>query len=141
MKKVILIAAAMLSTSAFALNTSRMWHSGGERLKIVGKQTTQKSGFETKQSAVDAAVALVEDLKSGDMSKATKRIFRNSFTLWDDDKCRSSSFGFRTIEREMAKGNFEVISINVGSYFTGNGTEVFSYSMRYYAPCIMKDRD
>jgi hypothetical protein len=41
----------------------------------------------------------------------------------------------------MAEGNAEVISIKVSSYFNGAGEEIFNSTLRFYAPCVMKDRD
>ena len=140
MKKIIALTLSLLALDAFAINPNTTWHSMGKRLTYEGKQTVAKSGYETKQGAVDAALGLVEDFQSGDMSKATRFAFRSSITLWDKEKCRSNSM-FRVVEKEMAKGRFEVMNIKVNSYFTGSGNEVFSYSVRYYAPCVLKDRD
>jgi len=142
MRKLIALTLALVSVSAFALNTNRTWHARGERLKIVGYQTTGFK-FESKQEAVDGALALYADLTSGNPSRAALRKLNTVHTLWDSgDKCQST-FGMnaKIVAQEMAKGNAEVISIKVGSYFTGAGQEVFNYNMRFYAPCVMKDRD
>lgn len=140
MRKLIALTLALVSFSAFAINTSRTWHSGLDTFKIIGYQTTGFK-YESKQEAVDEALGLYADLTSGQSSKGAMAKLRNAITLWDDEKCEGSFGNARQIVREMAKGNAEVISIKVGSYFTGSGEEVFNYTMRFYAPCVMKDRD
>lgn len=142
MRKLIALTLALVSVSAFAINSNRVWHARGEKLKFVGYQTTGFK-FESKQAAVDGALDLVADLTSGTPSRTAMRKLNTAHVLWDSgDKCQST-FGqnARIIAGEMAKGNAEVISIKVGSYFTGAGVEVFNYNMRMYAPCVMKDRD
>lgn len=142
MKKIITLAISLLALNAFAVNTNGTWHSRGERLKFVGKQINI-GGFESKAAALQGALGMAEELQSGDVSRTAQAKLRNAPTLWDTgDKCASyAGHNMRIVIREMAKGKFEVNTITVGSYFTGNGTEVFSYKMRVYAPCVMKDRD
>jgi hypothetical protein len=143
MKKIIALTAALLSLGAFALNTNTVWHARGETLKIVTKQLSANVTFATKQGAVQGALAMMEDISSGNMSKTAKYAFRRSLTLHDsDDKCQGNQAGFnlRIIQAEMAKGKFEVTRIMVGSSFNAQGTEAFRYSVRYYAPCVKKDK-
>jgi hypothetical protein len=132
MKKIIALTLALVSVSAFAINTSRTWQSGLDRMKITGYQTTGFK-YESKQEAVNGALALYADLTSGSPAKASMAKLRNAHILWDDDKCQSTFSNARKIVREMAKGGkSEVISIKVGSHFTGSGEEVFNYTMRFY---------
>lgn len=141
MKKIIAVTLSLLSLSAFALNLNTTWHARGQKLKIVSKRLVGNTTFSTKEGAVQGALNMMEDMSSGDMSKAAKYAFRRSFDLHGAEKCRGTGGLIRTIEAEMAKGKFQVNSINVGSYFNGQGEEAFSYSVKYYAPCVMKDRD
>jgi hypothetical protein len=142
MKKLIALTIALTAFSSYAFGLGQTWHARGETLKLIGKQVS-KTGFVTKTQAVDAAVEMGQDLSSGDMSKAAARAFRTAPILWDhNDKCQSSmGTRFNLVEREMAKGKFEVKTIKVGSYYTGTGQEVFSYTMRFYAPCVVRNRD
>lgn len=142
MRKLIALTLALVSVSAFALNPNRTWHARGEQLKVVGYQTTGFK-FESKEAAVQGALGLIADLTSGSPSKEAMRKLQNAHTLWDSGEKCESTFGLnaRIVAGEMAKGHSEVISIAVSSYFTGAGDEVFNYTMRFYAPCVMKDRD
>lgn len=142
MKKLIALTLALVSVSAFALNPNRTWHSRGETLKFVGYQTTLFK-YDSKEAAVDGALGLMADLTSGNPSKTAMAKLRNAFQLWDSgEKCQSTSgMNARIVAQEMAKGNAEVISITVSSYFTGAGVEVFNSQIKFYAPCVMKDRD
>ena len=143
MKKIIALTAALLSLGAFAhFNTNTVWYAGGETLKIVTKQLSGNVTFATKQGAVDGALEMMADISSGDMSKTAQYAFRRSINLHDsDDKCRDSVFNLRLVQKEMAKGKFKVSRIQVGSSFDGQGVEAFRYSVRYYAPCVKKQKD
>lgn len=141
MKTIIVLTAALLSLNSFALTIGQIFQERGQRLMMITKQLNANVSFSTKQGAVDGALAMMEDISSGDMSKSAKYAFRRSFTLHDSkDKCRGTDAS-RAIESAMAKGKFEVNNIKVGSYFNGQGTEAFSYTVRYLAPCKIKDRD
>jgi hypothetical protein len=140
MKKLIALVLVLVTANAFAVSTNRTWHAGGEKLKMVGKLSIM-SGYTTEQEAVDASFDLAEELQSGNPSQTAFNKFRNAPTLWDsNDKCRST-VGSRKglLIREMAKGNFKIKSVTVGSYYNGQGLKVFSSKITYYAPCVMKD--
>ncbi|TNF00117.1 MAG: hypothetical protein EP326_06970 [Deltaproteobacteria bacterium] len=142
MRKLIALTLALVSVSAFALNPNRTWHSRGETLKFVGYQTTLFK-YDSKEAAVEGALDLIADLKSGNPSRSAMQKLNTAFQLWDSgEKCQSTTgMNARIVAQEMAKGNAEVISITVSSYFTGAGAEVFNSQVRFYAPCVMKDRD
>jgi hypothetical protein len=140
MKTLITLTLALVAFNAFAINTNRTWHARGERFMFVARDTAQ-SGYSSKQSALQGALDLASNFQSGSLSKHAKAVIRNSRPLWDgSEKCAANKL-IRLVEGEMSKGNFEVMKINIGSYFSGNGQEVFSYKMRFWTPCVKKQKD
>jgi len=142
MRKLIALTLALVSVNAFALNPNRTWNSGLETLKVVGYQTTLFK-YDSKEAAVDGALDLMADLTSGQPSRTAMQKLNMAHQLWDSgDNCESTvGSNARIVAQEMAKGNAEVISIKVSSYFNGAGQEIFNSVVRFYAPCVMKDRD
>lgn len=140
MKALITLALTLVAYNAFAINTTTTWSARGERFMFVARDTAG-GGYSSKQSALQGAMDLASNFQSDSFSKHAKAVMRNSRVLWDsNEKCAANKLS-RLVEGEMAKGKFEVININIGSYFSGNGQEVFSYKMRFWAPCVRKQRN
>lgn len=143
MKKIIALTLALVSVTAFALNPNRTWFGYGETFKYVGYSTSTFTDYESKEAAVEGAIAFIEDLSSGEPSRRSMQLLNTAHILWDSgDSCKPThGWNARLVVKEMAKGHVEVISIGASSKFDGQGVESFRSSVTFYAPCVKKNRD
>jgi hypothetical protein len=143
MKKIIAFIAVLSSLNAFAINEHHTFAGNmGYMIKNIVKPT---GSYDTKPEAIQAAKDLSEELQSGSLGRATKRLLLNSQALWGTDKkCVSLSDAgiLGKAEREMARGRFEIRALGIrgGSELTSDFIEVHSYgfSMQAYIPCELR---